>query len=253
MMKFSISTHGLYPAKIENVLEFIDRVNFRYLEIVKEYPYYNLTSDDLSSYDFTYSIHSPISDINIASHMDKIRKSSIREIEDSFRMANDIDAKKVVVHPGSISPMAYKFTDKILDYNTDSLIKCQSLAEEYGVLMCLENMPLVDGLLYSNLDALFEFVENSLHSAVCLDVGHAHTNGFSIDDMFSFRDIHHVHLSDNDGSYDMHDALGSGDIDFKKVFDVLEAKNYDEIVVIEVKSLSNIYKSIYYLKNIGMI
>ena len=76
-MKFSISTHGLYPAKIENVLEFIDKVHFKYLEIVKEYPYYNVTSDDLSGYDINFSIHSPISDVNIASHMDKIREASI--------------------------------------------------------------------------------------------------------------------------------------------------------------------------------
>lgn len=252
-MKFSISTHGLYPAKIENVLEFIDRVHFRYLEIVKEYPYYDVTSDDLSSYEINYSIHSPISDVNIASHMDKIREASIREVEDSFRMANDINAECVVVHPGKISSMAYKFTDKILEYNTDSLVKCQRLAEEYGVRMCLENMPLVDGLLYSNIDALFEFVEQTLHCDICMDVGHAYTNAFGIDEMFKSSDIRHVHLSDNDGSYDMHDALGSGDIDFVGVFDTLERIKYDGICVIEVKSLANVYKSIDYLKSIERI
>ena len=252
-MKFSISTHGLYPAKIDNVLEFIDGVNFKNLEIVKEYPYYDITSEDLSSYDFNYSIHSPISDVNIASHMNLIRKASIREVEDSFRMANDIGADNVVVHPGSISSMAYKFTDKILEYNTSSLIKCQSMAEEYGVSMCLENMPLVDGLLYSNLDALFDFVEETLHSQICLDVGHAYTNGFDVDEMFVCDRISHVHLSDNDGSYNMHDALGKGEIDFKRVFDALKAKKYDGFCVIEVKSVGNVYKSIDYLKSIKMI
>lgn len=252
-MKFSISTHGLYPAKIENVLEFIDNVRFKYLEIVKEYPYYDLTCDDVSGYDIGYSIHSPISDVNIASHMDKIRRASIAEVEDSFRLASDIGAECVVVHPGTIPSMAYKFTDKILDYNTDSLLKCQRLSEEYGVRMCLENMPLVDGLLYSNVDALFEFVENTLGGAVCMDVGHAFTNGFEVEDMFKSDCVHHVHLSDNDGSYDMHDALGSREIDFIGVFDVLKEKKYDGICVIEVKSLSNVYKSIDYLKSIKMI
>lgn len=252
-MKFSISTHGLYPAKIEKVLEFVDKVHFKYLEIVKEYPYYDVSCDDLSCYDINYSIHSPISDVNIASHMDKIRMASIDEVEDSFRMANDIGAECVVVHPGTISSMAYKFTDKILDYNTDSLVKCQRLAEEYGVRMCLENMPLVDGLLYSNIDALFEFVENTLHSFICMDVGHAYTNAFSVEDMFKSDYIQHVHLSDNDGSYDMHDALGCKEIDFVHVFDTLERIGYDGICVIEVKSLGNVYKSIDYLKSVKMI
>jgi sugar phosphate isomerase/epimerase len=62
-----------------------------------------------------------------------------------------------------------------------------------------------------------------------------------------------VHLSDNDGSYDMHDALGSQNIDFVEVFNILEKKKYDEICVIEVKSLPNVYKSIEYLKNIGIL
>ena len=252
-MKFSISTLGLYPAKIENVLEFIDRVKFDYLEIVKEYPYYNITSDDLSSYDINYSIHSPMSDVNLASHINKIREVSIKEVEDSFRMANDIGANRVVVHPGSIPTMAYKFTDKILEYNTDSLIKCQKLAQEYGVMMCVENMPLIDGLLYTNIDALFEFVDNTLHSGITMDVGHAHNNSFTPEEMFESDNIHHIHLSDNDGSFDMHDALGSQNIDFVKIFDILKEKKYDDILVIEVKSLSNVYKSIDYLKSIKMI
>lgn len=252
-MKISISTLGLYPAKIENVLEFIDRVNFKYLEIVKEYPYYDVTHDDVASYDINFSIHSPMSDVNIASHIEKIRDVSIGEVERSFKMANELDVNRVVVHPGSIPTMAYKFTDKILEYNEDSLIKCQRLAEEYGVMMCVENMPLMNGLLYSNVDALFDFVDNTLHSGITMDVGHAHNNAFSVEDMFKSDNIHHIHLSDNDGSYDMHDALGSHNIDFVNIFNTLNEKKYDDICVIEVKSLSNVYKSIDYLKSINIL
>ena len=72
-MKLSISTLAFYPAKIENVLEFITKEKFKYLEIVDEYPYDNLVENDFSSYDINLSVHAPISDVNIASHIDKIR------------------------------------------------------------------------------------------------------------------------------------------------------------------------------------
>ena len=51
-MKISVSTLGMYPAKMENILEFVDKNRLKYLEIITEYPYKHVTSDDLSNYDF---------------------------------------------------------------------------------------------------------------------------------------------------------------------------------------------------------
>jgi sugar phosphate isomerase/epimerase len=71
--------------------------------------------------------------------------------------------------------------------------------------------------------------------------------------MFKSDNIHHIHLSDNDGSYDMHHALGSHNIDFPKIFDILKQKKYDDICVIEVRTLQGILKSIDYLKDINIL
>lgn len=253
IMKLSISTLAFYPAKIEDVLEFITKQNFDYLEIVKEYPYNNLTLDDFSSYDINLSVHAPMSDVNIASHVDKIRRASVSAMEEAFCKASQWGADRVVVHPGSIPVMGLRFTDKILEYNRQSLLECKKLADDYGIMMCLENMPLMDNLLYTNIEALFQFVEDELYSGITMDVGHAHNNAYTPEEMFDCDYIHHVHLSDNDGSFDMHDALGSHNIDFVKIFDILDKKKYDDICVIEVKSLANVYKSIDYLKSIGIM
>ena len=64
--------------------------------------------------------------------------------------------------------------------------------------------------------------------------------------MLKSDDIHHIHLSDNDGSYDMHDALGTHNIDFERLFELLEKKNYKDICVIEVYTVHQILKSIDY-------
>jgi sugar phosphate isomerase/epimerase len=126
----------------------------------------------------------------------------------------------------------------------------QTQAEDYGVTMCVENMPLSERLLYSNIDALFRDVEEEIHSSITMDVGHAHNNGFSINEMLKDSNIKHVHLSDNDGSYDMHDTLGKHNIEFREVFDTLEKNKYDGICVIEVYTKHQILKSIDYLKKL---
>ncbi len=252
-MKISVSTLGLYPAKMENILEFVTRNKLEYLEIITEYPYKNVTSNDLSSYDLGISVHAPMSDINISSHVDKIRQASIEEMISSFQKANELDANIVTVHPGSIPVMALKFTDKILELNLESLKYLQSQAEEYGVMMCVENMPLLERLLYTNVEALFEDVSNEIHSGITLDIGHGHNNGFNVDEMLVSDDIHHIHLNDNDGSYDMHDALGTHNIDFKSLFNILEKKKYNDICVIEVYTMHQILKSIDYLKELKVL
>ena len=163
-MKISVSTLGLYPAKIENVLNFVTEQKLDYLEIINEYPYNSVTSDDLNSYDIGLSIHAPMSDVNISSHIDKIRNISVELMIDSFKTANKWGADRVVVHPGSIPVMALKYPEKILKYNIESLIKCQKAAEDYGVMMCVENMPLIERALYTNIEALFDDVDSKLHS-----------------------------------------------------------------------------------------
>ncbi len=252
-MKISVSTLGMYPAKMENILEFVVKNRLQYLEIITEYPYKHVTADDLSSYDLGISVHAPMSDINISSHVDKIREASIEEMISSFKKANELDAKRVTVHPGSIPVMALKFPDKILEYNMKSLKYLQTQAEEYGVSMCVENMPLMERLLYTNIEALYEDVANEIKCAITLDVGHGHNNGFSVDEMLKSKDIHHIHLSDNDGSFDMHDALGTHDIDFKRLFELLRKNRYDDICVIEVYTVHQILKSIEYLKEINVL
>ena len=51
----------------------------------------------------------------------------------------------------------------------------------------------------------------------------------------------------------MHHALGSHNIDFPKIFDILKQKKYDDICVIEVRTLQGILKSIDYLKDINIL
>ena len=61
--------------------------------------------------------------------------------------------------------------------------------------------------------------------------------------------IKHVHLSDNDGSFDNHNAIGSANIDFKSLFKELNNRDYNGILVVEVKDPEAVNESLDYIKN----
>lgn len=44
-MKISVSTLGLYPATMENILDFVTEQKLDYLEVIKEYPYDEVGAD----------------------------------------------------------------------------------------------------------------------------------------------------------------------------------------------------------------
>lgn len=245
-MKISVSTLALYPKPFDSILSCLEGNGLEYCEVINEYPYDSISHDIIDSHNIKISVHAPISDMNLASHNRAIRESSISQVKQSIDMASELEPT-VVVHPGSMPILGDKFPDKIREYNINSLKECSRYAEDCGVRMCIENMPNINGLFCRDLNELEEVAEK-VNACITLDVGHANNMDISVDDMLNSKLIRHVHLSDNDGSFDNHNALGSACINFKKLFKNLKKTNYNDILVVEVKSPQEIKESLDYLK-----
>ena len=248
-MKIGVSTLALFPMSLEDILNYLESINVEYCEIIKEFPYDSIDSELVNSYNLKTSVHSPLSDINIASLNESIRKASIEEIKNSIDLALKIDSSVVVVHPGHMAFLARKFRQKIMKNSLNSLKECSKYAEERGMKIYVENMPDMEGMICKDLDELNELVQE-IGTYMTLDVGHAHNIGLPIEEMLKYDNIGHIHLSDNDGSFDNHDAIGSENIDFKSLFEGLNKINYNGILVIEVKQQDEILKSLNYIKNL---
>ena len=246
-MKIGVSTLALYPQPIEEILECLESRNIAYCEVISEYPHDKIDDGVLESYKVNLTVHSTLSDINLASHNQSIRKSSIKEIKDAIDRTVNWDSDLVVVHPGSMPIMGRKIEEKIYNYNQDSLTECAAYARECGVRMCVENMPVIEGLLFQDIDKLNSLLED-IDASMTLDVGHAHNSGFESEDMVKSPLIEHIHLSDNDGTWDHHNALGTGNINFRTLFKSLKKANYDGILVVEVKDPQSVVQSLEYLK-----
>ncbi len=197
--------------------------------------------DILPSYDMSYSIHSPICDVNIAAISDCMREASLNEIIRTAELASNLDIRTITVHPGLSSPAVAGMEPHAMEVAKDSMKLLEKAAEEYGVVMAIENMPSIPHFLGRTAAQLAEIIEGTSLS-VCFDIGHANTMG-EIDamiDTFSDR-IANVHIHDNNGDRDAHMTIGDGNIDFEHVLKRLSG--YRGNYIIESRSFESAVES----------
>ena len=65
--------------------------------------------------------------------------------------------------------------------------------------------------------------------------------------------LEHVHLQDNDGSYDAHWGLGRGDINFPSIFAALQGFAHRPRLILELNNHHDIPSSWQYLKHLGLV
>ena len=193
----------------------------------------------LESFSLKYTVHGLITDVNIASIHDTIRSASVELHRKAVEASAIAGASMYVVHPGFTSWPFYR--DQALHALDKSLVDLRLMQDEFGISICVENMPKSDWLFYScpglDLKGL----------GTVLDVGHANTCG-SLDAFLATQDISHVHLHDNAGCSDAHLPLGQGSIEFGPVLEMIRTKGIS--AVLENKSEAGVLESLNALRSI---
>ncbi|NLL94296.1 MAG: sugar phosphate isomerase/epimerase [Thermoplasmatales archaeon] len=202
---------------------------------------YEYLKDSMRSYDMTYSIHSPISDINIASLNERIREASVMELILTMDIAQYLGVRTVTIHPG-ITPLAMIGpNEKAVAAARKSLRTLDRVGADYGIDVALENMPNFPFMLGKTVEELSELLDGT-DLGVCFDIGHANTVGDPAEMVKPFLDrLVNVHIHDNRGETDEHLTIGDGNVDFKKVVGVLSG--YRGKWVIESKSMESALES----------
>jgi len=189
--------------------------------------------DILGSFNYQYTVHSPTTDINISSNIEKIRQACLGVIEDYTRRASEINARRVVIHPGYyIGP----FKERSIDLHNRSLSHISKISAEYGVEIAIENMFWPFSFVrtadeYNEINELFGY-------PLVLDIGHAFLSG-ELDNFLSCHPAE-LHIHDNNGKSDEHLGIGLGIINFSKITKLLK----DNDAVIEVKDKDHAGSSI---------
>ena len=246
-MKIGASTLATFKNSLDESLEFIESLGIKYVELLHQYPTEEFDLDILNSFNLDYTIHAPFMDVNIAALGSKSRANSIEQIKDSIDLANRIDAKVVVVHPGLIPFLAREMPEEVYKVSDNSIKEIGDYSHDLGVNTTIENMPAFETMIYQDMNRLNEtLVEFDM--GMTFDIGHAHHSGISPDETY-FDSIKHIHAHDNMGDEDSHLALGEGNIQLKDIITTFENKKYDGIYMIEVNNKDSIKKSLEFFKN----
>lgn len=195
----------------------------------------------LSSHTFTLSVHSPTTDLNIASVREPIRESSLQLLEECCIRSSEIGAEMMVVHPG-FSPWL-ELMDRSHLALLRSLERLTRMQDEYGIPIAIENMGSWEVCHFRDTGLLPTIRDLGL--SFCLDIGHAHLNG-SLMEFLLYEQPDHLHLHDNNGLIDDHYPLGRGSIDLATLFPMLPQKG---IRVLEMPKIEWFDESITYIKN----
>jgi sugar phosphate isomerase/epimerase len=203
--------------------------------------------DISSSYDMEYSVHAPLSDINIGSLNPAMREMSLNEVLLAIGCCGRMGIDLITIHPGFISPLGQLDRPSVIRETRRSIREIDKAAIENGVVAALENMPRMPISTCTEPVELLSLVEGT-SLGVCFDIGHAHTNG-NIDDFVKFRSrFANVHIHDNDGTSDQHLTIGEGKIDFEHVLSAMSG--YERRYVIEARRIEGAPLSLARLKKL---
>lgn len=200
-----------------------------------------LFADMKKDYRLSYSVHAPISDMNVASLNERMREDSVIEILSTMESMVNLDIRLITVHPG-MTPMAVPYMEeKSIIQAKKSMRALDRLSDEYGVTVAIENMPAFPFMLGRTAEEFGEIIDGT-NLSVCFDIGHANTTDSIVSIIERFKDrFANIHIHDNRGEHDEHLTLGEGNIDFKKTIGMLGG--YSGNYIIESKSFQSGVKS----------
>jgi sugar phosphate isomerase/epimerase len=192
--------------------------------------------------DARYSVHAPLSDLNLASTNDRIRTAGLGVIDELAGICDSIHAETLVVHPGYFpwANMQGLSRDALL-LSLDSI---PAIQQEHDVRIAIENMGSWECLHFRQPDLLSELERHDI--GFVLDVGHARLNN-NLEEFARRSRPCHVHLHDNCGKNDDHAACGTGTIDFAALLPLLPASASR---VIECSNIEAYEKSVAYLSSL---
>ena len=174
-----------------------------------------------NDHDLDTVVHLPFA-FDIASPYEHAREGAIRELSATLEAASTFDARKAVVHATSNAWGPAWDSEPVAEGVVDALDELQVVAEEFGIELCVENIP-GEWFGLADFPKLFEATDVSM----TFDTGHAYVEGYDAADQGEFISDHsdrisHLHINDVRTRRDDHVPIGAGVLDFGTICAGLE-------------------------------
>ena len=168
------------------------------------------------------------------------RAERLEKMQKSIRAASVVGCRNWVIHP--IMPFGVDDLDtgdaqKTWDMNIEFMGELLKTAKEYGVTICLENMPMLRFSL-STPEQILKFVEaiDDENLKICLDTGHVSVfEELNLaEEVLRLNDkIRVLHVHDNRNSIDLHMMPYHGIIDWEAFYKALAQIGFDGSLSLE--------------------
>lgn len=181
----------------------------------------------------------------------RIREIAALRIEQSIMASKRVGAEAVVFHTAyNPSLRSEKYVSSWLETNT---VFWSSVLEKHpDIKIYLEN---TFEATPDILERLSENLSSHTNYGVCLDYAHAFLTGTAPEIWVQRlgRFVRHIHINDNDGFSDLHQAWGDGVIDRNGFYECYEKYMKGASVLVEVTSLEKQIKSLEVLRRDGFL
>lgn len=203
---------------------------------------YDEIADATQSYDLKYQMHAPMSDVNIGSIYDPMRRAAVAEVRRTIEACGKLGITTLTVHPGFVNGIAFLRRSMVGEFTKRSLVELTSVAENNGVTLAVENMPSRINATCTTAEELMDVVRSAT-LGICFDMGHANTAGQMGELLEQVSLFRNVHLHNNDGTWDQHDVIDRGSADLVGVLSSIERGGYSGNYVIESTDLESALES----------
>jgi sugar phosphate isomerase/epimerase len=198
----------------------------------------------------TFTLHSPIANINIAAPAADMRRFILKRLEKSMISARQLESAVMVFHPGLRTGISSFYPGADWRTNIESVQTLLVLSKKHGVDLAIENVPKPYGFLVRGVEQFTRFLEElDEEIGVAFDVGHSNINGDTHEFLSTLgRNVVHVHAHDNDGEHDLHLGVGRGTVNWTAFAADLKKTGFTGTVMVE--SYSDIDESIAVLERL---
>lgn len=178
-------------------------------------------------------LNPPGLDINIGSADASMRRWSVKMYIDIGRLAADVSARYLVVHPGRVPVLVPAPPDVAREWVVSGVAEIAGALEPIGVRVLFENTP--TGLLDTGEECAGVVRQIGVSNlGLVYDVA----NGFMVEDpndglRTAAELVEVIHLSDTTRTRWRHDPIGAGEVDFGQLAATVAEIGYDSDVVLE--------------------
>lgn len=187
----------------------------------------------------TVCCHLPLGEINISALNLAVRREAIEETKRHIDLCEELEIKKLVMHPGSFTAMPDRYSmlpDQTREIAGESILDIFSYCEKKSMELSLENLHRNEPL-FREPDEFEPFVRKGI--GIVLDTVHAFTSGVDPLDFITHfgKQVTEVHLTDGTDDDPFSDSpIGMGLVDCLAVLRKLEEEQFRGVIILEVLS-----------------